>query len=320
MPCSGISEQTRKKVLELCKDHNINVDAKLRNQGVILGIYETSYISHYFFARITATLIDRFNKHNIDLQIRSTNEDHKNKRNSEYILNKELQPSTVGIIIADQLISEKEVLKIATKGHKVVLIDRYLEHPNICCVLIDNEYAVYKLTEHFITDGHEKIGIIISSRSWDSHNRMLAGYKSALTKHNLEYNERYIFEIGDEHLAMVNGNEVNYNRYMKQLDKSIITGKNRPTAIITAQDLMGIQLMEVAKTKGLNIPDDLAVTGYDNTVAGKLSNPNLTTVDIPFEEIADKAAEQIVSSLSAKACKQKQIIKVKPEIIFRESS
>ena len=148
---------------------------------------------------------------------------------------------------------------------------------------------------------------------------MLAGYASALIKSGIGFREKNVFEVGLEHLSLEKDEENDYQKYLLELETRIVSIKNRPTAIITAQDTMAIQLMQVAQSQGLKVPEDLAVTGYDNTSMSRVCYPTLTSIAIPFREIGAHTAN-VLKALISKKKVEHRVVKLKPEIVFRQST
>ena len=312
----NISVATRKRILDVCKKLEYDVAKRIAVKNVFLGLYETDYITQSYFSTLFSVLNNALSKFNIDTQVKSTDPKYREEKNNQYILSNALYQNGVGIIIADQLISDSEIAKLTNTDIPIVLFDRQFNHPQIINIIIDNEYAISQITEHLINAGHKNIGIMISSKTWDSHRRMLAGYASALIKNSITFKESNVFEVGMAHLAIEEDNIKDYQKYLKELDREILSHKPFPTAIITAQDSMAITLIDAAKEKKIKLPGDLVVTGYENTVASRISTPPFITTKIPFKKI-EKCFAEVFSKLLLQKKFKRRVFTITPDIIYR---
>lgn len=318
-PNSRISAETRRRVLKACKALNFDASSKRKQQNVIFGMFEVEYIRHFFFSGLFAAITSRLNYSSISLLPKSTNLKYQDADSNTYIMQGASPQTTAAAIIIDQLLPDEEILKLRQRDIPVILINRHIDHPDIPCILIDNEYITHELTRHLIGKGHRNIGFLYSTKSWEDQRRMLAGYASALIKSGIGFREKNVFEVGLEHLSLEKDEEDDYQKYLLELETRIVSIKNRPTAVITAQDTMAIQLMQVAQSQGLKVPEDLAVTGYDNTPMSRVCYPAMTSISIPFRELGAQAADVLKAVISNKKVEHR-VVKLKPEIVFRQST
>ncbi|MCF6196006.1 MAG: LacI family DNA-binding transcriptional regulator [Emcibacter sp.] len=174
-------------------------------------------------------------------------------------------------------------------------------------ITMDDRLAAKEMVRHFIDLGHKRIGHISGHPEHIATLLRRQGYEEALIKAGLPVNENYIasgrfkfrnaLEIADAMLSM----------------------KERPTAIFSANDEMAAAVVMTANRLGLSIPKDLSVAGFDNTPIAQTIWPELTTVAQPFEEIADEA----VKTLSAKrksGGRVSETLILGHELVIREST
>ncbi|SHW87230.1 LacI family transcriptional regulator [Mycobacteroides abscessus subsp. abscessus] len=141
-------------------------------------------------------------------------------------------------------------------------------------------------TEHLLDLGHRRIahiaGPILSDAAIDRHE----GYRSALTRHGVEYRKAYVrtspftFEGGLE----------------AGLD--LLGLEERPSAIFAASDATALGVLEAARSLGIHVPYELSVVGFDNTTYAEQSAPPLTVVHQPLYEMGVAAVNAIVGLLS----------------------
>jgi LacI family transcriptional regulator len=97
--------------------------------------------------------------------------------------------------------------------------------------------------------------------------------------------------------------------------------KNRPDVIFAANDMMALGCYDAALKKGLNIPDDIAVVGFDDIFISQYLNPPLTTVKAQIEDEGKKAAELLIEKIKSKSTNNHpKKIKIATELVIRNST
>src|SRR6185436_3581928 len=123
--------------------------------------------------------------------------------------------------------------------------------------------------------------------------RRLAGYRAALGEHGID----------PATVAVVDG--FAYDRpAMAEVARELLRGPQRPTAVMAMSDEMAMGVIEAARSLGLRVPDDVSVTGFDDTVTASTSDPPLTTVHQPH---ADKGAAAVRLLLGGPEAPQREI-------------
>ena len=169
---------------------------------------------------------------------------------------------------------------------------------------VDDESAFEEITQLLIDKGHTDI-CMISGKGGPQHLRV-SGYKKALADAGIKPFVQLEEEFNE------NGGEMALQK--------LLSKRHVPSAIVAANDLMAIGCMRVIKKLGLSIPDQIAVTGFDNIPAAELVTPALTTIDRFQEDSAAKAAKLIIGRLNKQVIGQGQTIKQPYRIIRRNSA
>lgn len=155
--------------------------------------------------------------------------------------------------------------------------------PDMDSIGIDEAGAARAMTDHLIGQGHLRIGFVTGPASHSAAERRLAGYREALTAHGVEPEAELVqpgdfsFESG---LAAAN---------------ALLDLPRPPRAIFASNDDMAAAVSLVAHQRGLQIPQDLAVAGFDDAPIAVKIWPPLTTVRQEIEAMAERAAEMIVA-------------------------
>lgn len=228
----------------------------------------------------------------------------KNKDKSSLDYFNYLQQKQVdGIILLS--IGEEEKLRDLGDG-RLILASALLKGSEIPNVAIDNETSAYKMTNHLIQLGHQKIAFISGGLNTISSIDRLSGYKKALKDAGIEIKENFIQEGDYFFTSGLKATE-------KLMDLSI-----KPTAIFAASDQMAAGAMKSIQARGLSIPKDISVVGFDNTELSFMLNPELTTVSQPSFQIGEIAMEMMNKQLIGDIIEEKQII-LEGNLVIRES-
>lgn len=208
-----------------------------------------------------------------------------------------------GVIIVYPHLNDSEVKELEEKKLPVVLINGISSILDY--VMIDNTAGASQAIEHLISLGRKRIGIINGLSVSASFKERMEVYRAVLKKHNLPFVEEL---SSSDHPTESAG----YSHMKEMLSY-------KPDAIFAGGDLLGIGAMKAIKEAGLRIPDDIAVTGFDDGPESRSSVPPLTSVRQPFIEMGRAAAELIVNRVEKKIKSQQK--KILPgELVIRGST
>jgi DNA-binding LacI/PurR family transcriptional regulator len=173
--------------------------------------------------------------------------------------------------------------------------------------VITDEYGGARLAVHHLLDlGHRRIAYINGPKDWDASQRRLMGYKEELADANIRYDRRLVkqgdWEVKGGYLAT----------------QALIGMENPPTAIFAANDLMALGAIYALQDKGLRVPQDIAIVGYDNRNFTSFTRPSITTVTLPCYEMGQAAAKLLLNFINDKV-KETEPIEILGHLIIRES-
>lgn len=156
----------------------------------------------------------------------------------------------------------------------------------------DERKASAEMVEHLVSLGHRRIGHITGLKGHGAQVWRLSGYRDALRKAGIAYDESLV-TAGD--FAFASG---------VAGAKMLLDQRDPPTAIFAANDDMACGVMREAYERGLSVPHDLAVCGFDGTPVSLLVSPGLTTVHQPCREMAQLAVERVLQSIGDPSMQQ----------------
>lgn len=174
-------------------------------------------------------------------------------------------------------------------------------------IRIDNRGAAKTMVEYLISLGHTRIGVISGLKDNPHAMERLAGYREALEEAGIGF-ERDLVAEGD--FTMWSGLNAAFQ---------FCNMKERPTAIFSMNDEMAIGAMQTFKNQGLRIPEDISVTGFDDISYSKYSDPSLTTISQPAEEMGKMAMDMLLKVIEGEPLSQRECV-LPTEFIIRKST
>ncbi|WP_129724244.1 LacI family DNA-binding transcriptional regulator [Xylanivirga thermophila] len=206
-----------------------------------------------------------------------------------------------GLIILGQ-ISKAYIEILKEVDVPVVFLDFYDEHGEFDCVISDNFYSAYEITNYLINKGHTKIAFVGNIYATSSIQDRFLGYYKSLLEHGMQLDKEYIISDRDN-----DG---------KLIDLSI--PKNLPTAFVCNCDRIAYNLAKKLNEQGYRIPEDCSIVGFDNDIFSTLSDLKLTTVEVNMKEMAETAIKIIMSKVQDSNKKYGRV-SIKGKIIYRDS-
>lgn len=213
------------------------------------------------------------------------------------------------ISLSGQTVDVSHLQEIQRKGLPLVLFDRVSDKIEAHKVTADNFDGAFKATEHLILSGRKRIAHITSPSLLSITKERLEGYKAALEKYQIGYDETLVKYCG---FAV--------EEAQKLVDELIENQK--PDAVITTSDRLALDCFSAIKEKNISMPDEVAFIGFTNLKVAYLLNPSLSTVVQPAFEIGQAAAQLLLDSIEKKpqTIEQLRAIKIPTELVIRNSS
>lgn len=200
-----------------------------------------------------------------------------------------LAKNVEGVILPSPLCDSKIIVtELVKAGIPIVAIGPGRIPEPLSCVRIDDFGAAFEVTSYLIKLGHTRIGFITGNPAQSVSDRRLAGYKAAITESGLAID---VTLIKQGHFSYQSGHEATH---------MLLSDKNPPTAIFASNDDMATAVVNVAHRRGLEIPRDLSVFGFDDSPTAVTVWPELSTVHQPVADMAEKAIELLMRKIRRK--------------------
>ncbi len=280
---TGYSEETKKRVEKVMVELDYSPNAIARGltnkQTSTIGVLIPS-VSSRFAAKLLQGI--EMASYSLRHSVIVCNTQSDGERTMEYL--KVLKEKRIeGLIFVSEWLKDEYAEVIGRMGVPVVLASTISPAYHLPYVKVDDKQAAYDAVEYLIKKGHRKIGLI--SGSEDDHIAGLPrieGYIAALEEYGIPVNKDLIV-YGDFHFKSgITGCEVLFER-----DPEI-------TAFFATSDEMALGVISCAYHRGIKIPEDLSIIGFDDTEDAEMSIPPLTTIHQPVTDIGRIAAELLI--------------------------
>ncbi len=154
----------------------------------------------------------------------------------------------------------------------LMFVDFYDNRYNIDSVISDSFNGGYMLTDHLVAKGHRKIGFFGTLNATSSINDRYLGYVKCIMENELEFRKEWI--IGDRNERGILFDKIDFPEEM-------------PTAFVCNCDETAFRVISALKSKGVRVPEDISVVGYDNYTVSSICIPTITTVEVDLSRMAE---------------------------------
>jgi DNA-binding LacI/PurR family transcriptional regulator len=243
------------------------------------------------------------------------NEPHRFERYLEMLLDRRVEGL---IVIANWLVTDIKVLADLTeKQVPTVIAGRAFEIENISTVSVDNEGGAALALEHLCGLGHREIAFLRGPKTLASSGQRWKGIRNFAQSVGLRLDVKRIVEL-PESLDPNSSFEAG-----AQLTADLLRGRKSFSALVAYDDITALGALRALKKKGLRVPEDCSVVGFDDVAQASLSAPSLTTVRQPMEAMGSMSVGMMLDAIKAMEQKKSMPVvrrKIPAELVVREST
>jgi LacI family transcriptional regulator, repressor for deo operon, udp, cdd, tsx, nupC, and nupG len=212
-----------------------------------------------------------------------------------------------GIILAS-IQNEWETVEPYLQYGPIILCNEDDERTTVPVVRADQVLGGYMGAKHLIEQGHTKIAYCCRSHNSKVAKKREIGFTKALHENHLEFEERYAFRNA---ASIEDGKEIFHQ--MREMEI-------KPTAVFTGGDEVAAGIISEAIRHKWDIPNDLAVIGFDNQAITELLQPTITTINQPIHKMATIALNTVIEKISTKNYQSREVHELELELMVREST
>lgn len=315
-----ISEATSEKVLKAAKQLKYRPNALAQslktNRSKIIGLIIPS-ITNPFFPSIAQGVEDTAVSKGYNVFLCNTfREPEKENSYIQALASKQVD----GIIFASMTFNPEAILELRRRGVAIVAFDRRVNDQDVDAVLFDNVKGGEMAVKYLLSLGHRNIAFLSGKTDIFSRRDRLEGYKKALQDAEVAINHDYIAIDNFQEQENRDRNyeiEAGFRIANKLLDKS-----PEVTALFAVNDMTALGALKAIKSRGLRVPEDISLVGFDDINLAEITDPPLTTIRQPKYKMGKTSAELLISRLEEEksgTSGQKHLLIFSPELVTRES-
>lgn len=236
------------------------------------------------------------------------------KLNAQLLIHKQI--SGILIVSIDDTGSSMDM--IAQSEIPFVAVEQSVNHDcNRTC--FDFETGAHLAVQHLLDYGHRRIAFISPPLMHvGSRKKLLSGYRRMLIKNNIEIDERLICISADE------SDQVrDYERIVGENAVDALLSLNQPpTAMFCVNDMIAVGVIKHLEKRGLSVPEDVSVVGFDNIPLSSIVSPHITTIEQSGYDLGKVSADLLIKIISGKAPASDHTVTIQldPRLVIREST
>ncbi|MBY6037651.1 LacI family transcriptional regulator [Fictibacillus nanhaiensis] len=281
-----VTKETSERIAAIAKELNYIPSAAARSlkkrETKIIGIYLTNY-SGAFYGQLLQGMMETLSENGYELIVCSGKESHR------FLPERMID----GAIILDATFQTEELLSHAERGHKLVVMDRKMDHPNISQVLLDNKAGATLAIDYLAEKGHKKIYVIKGpEESFDARQRLEAVQKAVQRYSHIEY-----VELNGEF------NKSSGESAAKKIHKEF----SEPVGVFCLNDEMAIGVFNYFSRTNMRIGEDVHVIGFDNIELSQYIQPRLATINYSKHKWGALASELLLKLIKKQDAEHERI-------------
>lgn len=287
----GVSAAKRSAILQLLEENGYT--NRIRKEDASRrSICFLRYIDHGhlvngnpgFSSQILDAVEKRCRQRGYTLQVATV---YKSQHDDTGLLPLLLSPAVEGVIVLATELSDEDACAISGIPKPYVALDNLLPGRDCTCITMNNRDSILEAVQHLHGLGHEDIGFLYSSLPCfnDIHRRR--AYVYALERLGLPVREELIFSV----FPTMDG-------ACQSVRSLLDSGVRFPSALIANNDCIAIGAMRAFRELGLRIPEDISVIGFDGLPFSAVSDPPLSTIEVPCAELGRLSADLLLDNLA----------------------
>jgi LacI family transcriptional regulator len=284
----AINKKTKKKIIDLAAEMGYRSNkfaSNLRKQKTnTIGVI-VPRLNSLFMASVISGIEKIANNAGYNLIIsQSFEQQKKEKSNTTTMFNSRVDGLIVSLAVDTEDLSHFDTF--IKKNIPIIFFDRVTEDIESTKVLIDNFKAGYKATEHLIEQGCKKILHMTGNTGRNVYHDRFEGYKKALSDHDLPFNPELFIS-----------NDLSEQAVQDVLVNDVLKRDDLPDGLFITNDSSAAVALTVLKEAGLRIPEDIAIVGFNNDLLSRVTQPAITTINYPGNEMGENIARILINHL-----------------------
>ena len=214
-----------------------------------------------------------------------------------------------GMIVVGQ-VPVSYMRKLLDTGLPCVSVDEHYRTVDVDCILTANTHGADQMVQHLIDCGHTDIGFIGAIHTTSSNFDRWVGYQNALARNGIAVNRSHCITADSPKESLLS----RFDELSRHLDGL----PSLPTAWFCANDGTAVTLISLLRLRGIRVPEDISVVGFDDQSMAAMISPSLTTYHVPRKELGRAAVHLLLFRIASPACACREI-SVRGYPVYRDS-
>ncbi len=306
-----ISGATTRRIQQIAADLQYQPSSAARSlktrRSLVLGVI-VSHIDDPFFSEVLQGIDDVAQENGYSLFIAASQHDP----TREHAIVQTMREHRVdGVILCSPRFTPDQTSQLHSYEIPIVAVNNQAQQDYQYSIYHDDVDGGRQVCEHLISLGHTRIAYLGDDSSGRTTQERLAGIRKALDDAHLRLPDGYIHQVGGN--SALQGYSA--TEYFLGLEP-------KPTAIICYNDMLALGVLKRLKQAGLDVPNELSVTGFDNILVSEYAVPPLTTIDQPKRFLGAEAARMMLEQLKPQTDQPSEfkVIRLKGMLLIRAST
>jgi LacI family transcriptional regulator len=305
---SEVSEKARESVMRVVREYGYSTNRSARGLSAgrtgLVGV-TLPVLHHSYFSVILAGAGEALYEHDMRMVLCPTHHEHEREVN---LLDRLMQGTTDGALLILPEESSEELMALHGSGYPFVIVDPHSPLDEMVpTVSAAHSSGAFEAVEHLLALGHRRIAAITGPRGWIATEERLRGYRGALGAALVMPDPALEIE-SDFHAS---GGFEAATRLLELDDP--------PSAIFAFNDMLAIGAMQAARARGIRVPEELSIVGFDDTFEASIVTPTLTTVRQPLAEMGRMAVALLIRLLHNQRIDALHV-ELETKLVVREST
>jgi len=309
----AINKDTKKKVFELAAELGYRSNkfaSNLRKQKThTIGVI-VPRLNSLFMSSVLSGIEKIVNDADYNLIIaQSFEQELKERANTTTMFNSRVDGLIVSLSSQTQNYSHFDTF--IKRNIPILFFDRIAKEIDATKVLIDNFKAGYQATSHLLEQGCKSIAHITGHITANVYRDRFEGYKKALADHNVEFDPSLFLPI-----------DLTEQAVKHTLRNDLLMRKKLPDGLFITNDSSAAYAMTILKEAGKKVPKDIAIVGFNNDLISRVTEPAITTLNYPGNEMGETIARILINHLEGESddLSFTSTVTLNAELIIRASS
>jgi len=303
-----VARETRETVLQVVREHGFSTNRGARGLSSgrtgMIGL-TLPLVADAYFGPMLSGAAEALHERDMRIVLAPTLHEHDREVS---LIERLMRGTTDGAILMLPEESAEELLTLQRQGFPFVVVDPREPPPDgIACVAAMHASGAKQAAEHLLALGHRRIGAIAGTPGWYATKERLAGFRAALAGAGILLDPELVVHSD---WRIPRGTEA---------ARELLSLPDPPTAIFGFNDNVAIGALHAARERGLSVPDDLSVVGFDDTEQAVIVTPRLTSVRQPLAELGRMGVSLLIRLIDGQRVDALRV-ELATQLVVREST